>query len=157
MTSTKIRDRVALGTLAGTIATIPQLILDGILVRAGLSKYFGFQISAGVYLLRPLTERFWGMLLGGLVWEFMAAGLGIITVCLIQCTGKEYWWLKGLLVSNTIMYIFIYGFFYALRGPRIVPWDLGTNWAVLIENLLFGVTVGFLVARWGDWSKQGRE
>ena len=88
------------------------------------------------------------MVFGGLVWELMAAGLGTLTVFLIHWTGKEFWWVKGLLVSNAIMFIFIYGLFYTLAAPRIVPWDLGTNWSVFIENIIFGLTAGFLTIRW---------
>jgi len=87
--------------------------------------------------------------LGWLVWESMAAGLGIITTYLIYWSGRDYWWLKGLLVSNTLMFIFIYGFFFGLEAPKIVPWDLQTNWTFFIENLVFGITAGYFAVRWG--------
>lgn len=146
----KIKDMVALGTLAGLIGTIPQIILNFILTQTGFSQYYSFQLSGSVYLEKPLTYTFWGMVLGGLVWEFMAAGLGIATAYFINKMGKDFWWLKGIMVSNMIMFIFIYGFFFSLEAPKIVPWDLGTNWGVLVENLLFGITTSWVIVRRGE-------
>lgn len=143
-----IHDKVARGALAGVAATVPQLAVDAISVAIGFSRFYGLQISAGVYLLKHLTTTFWGILFGWLVWEFMAVALGVVVSFFIQWTGKSHYWLKGLLVSNTIMFIFIYGFFYALGGPKIIPWDLGTNWTVLISNLVFGLVSSYLVVRW---------
>lgn len=146
----KINDKIALGVLAGIVGTIPQLVLNLILTKMGFSKYYAFQLSGSVYLYEHLTTTFWGLVFGGLVWEFMAGGLGIATVYFIKMTGKDFWWLKGVIISNTIMFVLIYGFFFALEAPKIVPWDLGTNLAVLIENLLFGITTSFFIVRYGD-------
>jgi len=48
------------------------------------------------------------------------------------------------------MYTLVYGFFYALRAPNVVPWDLETNWSILIENIIFGVVSGYLAVRWSE-------
>ncbi len=148
----KIKDLIALGTLTGIIGTIPPLILNFITTILGFSQYYSFQLSGSIYINEPDTYTFWGMVLGGVVWEFMAAGLGIATVLLIRKTGKDFWWLKGMIISNMIMFIFIYGFFFALGAPKVVPWDLKTNWSVLIENILFGLTMSYLIIRCGDES-----
>lgn len=77
-----------------------------------------------------------------------AADLGIASVVLIGWTRKTYWWLKGLLISNLIMFIFIYGFYYALGEPKIVPWDLTTNWSLFLENMVFDLCMTYLVVKW---------
>lgn len=146
-----VKDKIALGTLVGTTATIPQLIINFFMVQLHFSNFYDFQISGGIYLYKNLTYTFWGIVFGGLVWEFMAAGLGILVVYFVFITGKDYWWLKGLVISNAVMFIFVYGLFYTLAAPRIVPWDLGTNWSVFLENLIFGLTAGYLTIRWGNF------
>lgn len=144
-----IKDKIALGTAAGIAATIPQLIVNVFLVIFGFSVYYSPQLAASVFIYKYLTYQLWGMLFGLLVWESMAAGLGIFTVYLIYWTGRDFWWLKGLLVSNTLMFIFMYGFYFGLGAPKIDPLDLGTNWSLFIENLVFGLGTSYLAIRWG--------
>ncbi|HYH02020.1 MAG TPA: hypothetical protein VEC37_02885 [Bacillota bacterium] len=146
-----IKDRLTLGVVSGVAATIPQLIFNYISVQLGYSQYYDFQISGSVYLYRNLTYTWGGMLLGGITWSGTGAGLGIVTVYLMDKTGSDYWWLKGILISNAIMYTFIYGFFFSSLAPTIVPWDLGTNFSMIIENALYGISLGFLVVRWGGF------
>jgi hypothetical protein len=146
----RIRDEIALGCLTGITATIPQLIFDFISVQLGYSKHYAFQISASIYLTRELTIKPLGLLLGGLVWEAMAAFLGVLTVLLLRFTGKDYWWLKGLAISNILMYIIVFGFLYTLGIARIIPLDIPTNMTVFIGNVIYGLTVGYLIVQWGE-------
>lgn len=146
-----IHDKIALGTIAGIAGTIPSLVLNFISFKFGLTNYYSFQLAGGIYLLKPLTDSVSGLILGGIVWEAMGALLGIITAYLILATGKDFWWLKGIVVSNGIFFVLIYGFFFALGGqlvgPKVVPWDVKTNYTVLLENLLFGLTTSYLIVR----------
>jgi hypothetical protein len=144
-----IKDKIALGTMVGMIASIPQILINVLAMQTGFAQHYAFQYAASIYVYKNLTYTFWGLLFGWLVWESMAAGLGVITTYLIYWTGKDYWWLKGLLISNTVMFIFLYGFFFGLEAPKIVPWDLETNWTLFIENLAFGITAGYLTVRLG--------
>jgi hypothetical protein len=143
-----VRDKVALGTIAGLIGAIPQVLINALSVYIGFAKNFDFQLSGSIYLSRELTLTFWGFILGGIVWYSMAAGLGIFTTYFIKLTGKDYWWLKGIIVSNTVMYIFMYGFFFSLEAPKVVPWDVSTNFSILIENYIFGITTGYIIQRY---------
>jgi len=143
-----IRDRFALGALAAQIATIPQLLLNVCAVQLGFTKYYSFQISGSIYLFKKLTLTPGGILLEILTWILMAAILGIITSYIIFWTGKDFWWLKGAIVSNAIMYTMVYGFIFAMGGPKIIPWDLGTNLSLFFDNLVFGILTGYLVAHW---------
>lgn len=146
----RIKDTLALGAFAGIIATIPQLIFDYLSVQLGFSKYYAFQISGSIYLVKELTDDFLGLVLGGLVWEATGMLLGVLTVLLMRSIGKDYWWLKGIFVANAVMYTVIYGFLFNLGGARIVPTDIPTNLTVFIGNIIFGVTLGYLIVRWGD-------
>lgn len=145
-----IRDTVALGASAGVLGTVPQLIFDFIAVQLGWSGYYAFQISGSIYLLKRFTDSFGGLILGGLVWESMAILLGILIVVTIRITGVDYWWLKGLAVSNIIMFIIIYGFLYTLGAAKIVPFDIQTNLTMFVGNVIFGLTASYLIMRLGD-------
>lgn len=145
----KISDRIALGTVAGILGTIPQLILNYISVQMGFAKTYAFQLSGGIYLFKRFTAETAGFIFGGIVWLIVAAGLGIITTYIIVFTGKDYWWLKGILVSNFIMYVAIYGIIFTLGGAKVVPFDIPTNASILIENVVFGITTAYLVIRLG--------
>lgn len=145
----QIKDKIALGALVGLAATIPQLAVNIIAVKIGFVPHYALQYAASIFVFKNLTFTFWGMLFGFMIWESMAAGLGVITVYLIHWTGREYWLLKGLLISNTLMFIFLYGFYFGLETPKLVPWDLETNWTFFIENLIFGAAAGYLTVRWG--------
>lgn len=145
----QIRDRIALGVFAGAAATVPQILLNALLVWAGLCKYYDYQVSASVYILRHLTHTASGLAFGAVTWTSIACALGVAIVYLLTWTGSAYWWLKGVAVSYGIMFSLIYGFFYAMEAPKITPWDLGTNWSILADNLLFGLVCSLLVVRWG--------
>ena len=145
----EIRDEVALGAAASLIATIPQILVDFISVQLGFSKYYAFQISGSIYLARGLAGKGEGVILGGLVWEFMAVLLGVLTVYILKFTGRDYWWLKGIAISNIIMFIVIYGFLHSLGSATIIPLDFQTNLALFIDNIVFGLVMGYLISRWG--------
>lgn len=145
-----IRDRIALGAFAGAIAAVLQLIFNFISVKIEFAKFYDFQLSGSIYLEKQLTYTFWGIILGVITWLFVGTGLGIAMVYLIRRTGKDFWWLKGVLISNFIMYTLVYGFFFGIKAPNVVPWDIPTNWSVLIDNTIFGLIASFLIVRWNE-------
>ncbi len=145
-----IKDTTALGAASGFVAAFPQLIFDFIAVQLGYSNYYAFQISGSIYLFPKLTTYFFGFLLGGVIWFSMGMLLGVICAFYIKFTGTDFWWLKGLFISNLLMFVMLYGFFYTLGGARIVPFDISTNWTILLGNIIFGLTVSYLIVRWGE-------
>lgn len=147
---TKIKDGTALGAFSGILATMPQLIFDYLSVTLGYSHYYAFQLSGSIYLQKELTYMPAGLILGGLVWESQAILLGILTVYYIRATGTDYWWLKGLIISNAIMYTVIYGFLFSLGGAKIVPLNIPTNFTVLIGNVIFGLALAYFIVYFGD-------
>ena len=144
-----IRDKVALGAVAGILGSIPPLALNLVLTTAGISKYYSFQISAGAFLEKQLTGTPGGLILGGMAWELSSAILGILIVYVIYFTGKEYWWLKGILTATAFMYVLLFGFIFDICTEHLTPKDLGSNASLLCENILFGVTSSFLAIRVG--------
>lgn len=146
----EIRDEIALGAAASLVATIPQVIFDFISYQLGFSKYYAFQISGSIYLTRGLAGKGEGLILGGLVWEFMAVLLGVFTVYILKFTGRDYWWLKGIAISNMVMFIIIYGLLHSLDSATIIPLDFQTNLTLFIDNIIFGLIMSYLISRWGE-------
>ncbi|NLM53003.1 MAG: hypothetical protein GX197_09340 [Firmicutes bacterium] len=144
-----IRDRIALGVFAGITATIPSLLVNFLSVNLGFAKWYSHQISGGIYLHPGLTDSIQGIILGLLIWLIPAMTLGVITSYVIRATGEDYWWLKGIGVTLVCMHLIIYGFLYSLGGATIVPFDFATNISIYIENIIYGLTLGYLIKRWG--------
>lgn len=145
-----IRDRIALGAFAGIIATIPSLIINVVSVQLGFSKWYSYQIGGSIYLNPGLTDSPQGFILGTLVWLIPAVTLGVITSYVLHTTGEDYWWVKGTAVTMIFMYLIIYGFLYTLGGATIVPFDFATNMSIYIENVIYGLSLGYLIKRWGE-------
>lgn len=143
-----IHDRIALGAFAGILGSIPQLIIDFLLVQLNYSQVYAFQIVASIYLKPHLTLKPMGLILGGIVWEFGSAMLGVLIVYLFVLTGNDYWWLKGLGISNGFMFTIFYGFIYTLGGAKIIPFDITTNFTQLIGHTVFGISTSYLIIKW---------
>lgn len=142
-----IKDEIALGALAGFLATIPQFIFNLISVYFSYSKFYSFQFSGSIFLRPSLTLTPLGIVIGTFMWVSMATVLGIIIVYLLKYTGKDYWWLKGILVSVSLMFTIIYGFLQSFGITKIVPNDIPTNLTHLIGNIIFGAFAGYFAYR----------
>ncbi|MGI6037931.1 MAG: hypothetical protein ACOYD6_06845, partial [Limnochordia bacterium] len=73
--------------------------------------------------------------------------LGIILILVFRFTGREYWWLKGPCITIWLMHICVYGLLFSLGAAQIVPRDLHSSMAKLIGDGVFGITLGYLLAR----------
>ena len=85
-----IRDRIALGVVAGLLATIPSLIVNIISVNLGFARWYSHQIGGSIYLHPGLTDSPQGVILGLLVWIIPAMILGVITSYVIKVTGEDF-------------------------------------------------------------------
>ncbi len=146
----KIKDTITLGAIAGLIGTIPQLLFHFIFWQIGYVKYFSFQLTGSVFLTRELTKTPLGQFIGGFVWLSLASFMGVIIAYLFVFTGKDNWWLKGLMANVIIMFISTYGFIYNLGGAKIVPYDIKTNLIVLLSSLIYGVVTPYIIVKWGE-------
>lgn len=146
----KIKDTIALGWIAGILGSIPQFAINILSVQLGFSRYYSFQISSGIYLPQKLTMTLPGIMLGVMTWITSSAILGILIALIIKFTGKEYWYLKGLTVTNGLMYTIIYGLLYSLGASRVTPWDTATNIGIFIENAILGLTTSYLIIKWAN-------
>lgn len=145
-----IKDRITLGTIAGLVGTIPQVLISFISFKIGYAQFFSYQLAAGVHLAKPLAGKPMGILMGGFIWELTGSVLGIVVLFFIIKTGTEFWWLKGILIANFFMYTMVYGFVFDMGSTNILPEDIGTNFTEMVGNTLFGLTSAFLAAKWAN-------
>jgi len=145
-----IKDRITLGTIAGLVGTIPQILISFISFKIGYAQYFSYQLAAGVHLEKTLAGKPMGLFMGGLIWELTGSILGILILFFVIKTGTDFWWLKGILIANFFMYTVIYGFVFDMGSANVLPEDIGTNFTEMVGNTLFGLTSAFLAARWAN-------
>ena len=143
-----IKDRFTLGAIAGLVGTIPQVLINFISFKFDYTKYYSYQLAAGIHLAKPLTEKPIGIFIGGLIWELAGMVLGILIMFVLIKTGKDFWWLKGIIITNFLMFTVVYGFVFDMGSANVLPEDIGTNLTEMIGNILFGVTSAFLSAKW---------
>jgi hypothetical protein len=143
-----LQDKVALGAVTGVAASLPGLLFNLFSVLLGTTEHYSFQLSAGVFLREDLLSTAGGLVLGGILWELTSAFLGVLIVYVLHFTGKEFWWLKGPLTSIPFTYILFFGFVFDIHPTHVVPRDLGSNFSLLGENIVFGLAAAYLAARW---------
>lgn len=144
-----IKDPIALGALTGLCGVIPQIILNLISKSLGYSKIFSFTLAGGIFLGKKVISSVDGGILGSILWLFTAAFVGCLIVYLFRKTGTDFWWIKAPLLSVIFIHLTIYGFGFNMANAKIIPKDVQTNVSILIENIAFGLTVGFFITRWG--------
>jgi hypothetical protein len=150
-----IRDRFTLGFVSGVTGTIPGMLLSAVSVAVGLSRFYSYQLTGGIYLFPGLTDSLQGAILGSIVWLVIGGFGGILMAYLLKATGTDYWWLKCLMISVGVIYIAMYGFTFVMGNLRIVPFDFATNMTELICNIVYGLSAGYLILRWGVTSEAG--
>lgn len=71
----------------------------------GIAKYYIFQISSSIRILKKFTDTPLGAILGISLWLITGAILGMILVYIFRLTGKDYWWAKSSIIIVGLMYI----------------------------------------------------
>jgi hypothetical protein len=144
----RVKDTIAVGTIAGLIATI-QISIINIIFSA-----LGFTITPG---WKPFAELFFpayshtqlGFCVGLLGQIRISSVWGVLIAYILKYTGKDYWWLKGLGVG-ALSWIITAGA--ALRMFDIAKqvYHRPADQIMVPLNLfLFGFIVAYLIKRFG--------
>lgn len=141
-----MRDTVVIGTVSGLIGGAVMLAINLMLFMTGSAALT--QLHQGARAVLPPGSPLGtapALALGAVVTLMLAVLLGILAVYILQATGRDYTWLKGLLYGLTV---WVAG--YGLLAPLFVPMqimrpDLLTSVSSLASHLAYGL-VTFLVA-----------
>jgi hypothetical protein len=138
------KDPFALGVLAAWIANTIVNGLDFLVYSAQLTSHPIWHLAASVYLPIKEDKTLIGRIIGLVTDYAVAAGLSIILIYILYQTGKDYFYLKGLVIG-LFAWVFIFGVVLRTGIARIVPEDPITNLFQLSNHLLLGVVMGWLL------------
>lgn len=143
-----MQDTVYAGAVAGTLGGLAKLAVNLILYLLGAAKTTTLHMAAAALLPKGTALNIPSSLTVGLAVDWLVAVLlGIIGVCVIRVTGRDFLWLKGAVYGGLIWVI---GCGY-LAVPVVPPWllrpDLATSVSMLVTHLAFGLIVLFVAGR----------
>lgn len=143
----KIQDRLFLGLVAGFGANLIKEIIAETAIRSGISKYSCRRIIPHI-VMDPKDAKTWKGWVVGTTTDFTVAGLiGILTVYTLTNTGKDYKFIKGIMLSNGILDQ-VFNMF-SVKLPKVKK-DPNSNLLCKGIHTVFGVTAASIITNMGD-------
>ena len=99
----KIKDRVALGVIAGLCGNLVKTVIDEVSLKKKISQQSFRETASGVWVsTQKEASNIKGQLLGGLLDFGMGTLGGVGTVYLLSMTGRDQLLTKGIVSGITI-------------------------------------------------------
>jgi len=144
----KVKDKVALGTIAGILSNVIVTIIDIVFYKLDVIKFLHFHIAASVYFPISEVHTLPALIVGAIADFTLAAYLGVIIVYTLFYTGTDYSYVKGLGIVFAF-WLFIYGIIERLNIARIDPTDPGTNLVHLAIHIILGLLTSWIIVKHG--------
>ncbi len=146
----RIKDRIALGVMAGLCGNLVKTAIDEVSLRKKISQRSFRETASGVWVsnLRE-ASNVKGQILGVLLDYGMGALGGIGTVCLLSKTGKDQLFIKGI-ISGVTLGSGITAILSASPQNKVKPKDAASNLSYLISHAAFGLVTSFVASKLGD-------
>ena len=150
----RVKDTIAIGVIAGSIATI-QISIINIIFSA-----LGFTVTPG---WKPFAELFFpayshshlGFCVGLLGQICISSAWGVLIAYIFKYTGKDYWWLKGLGVG-AFSWITTAGVSLRMFDIAKQVYHRPADQIMVPLNLfLFGFIVAYLINRFAVFEDKG--
>ncbi|MCR3921428.1 MAG: hypothetical protein NUK65_02790 [Firmicutes bacterium] len=145
----KIKDRVALGVLAGLGGNLVKTAIDELSYQMRISQRSFRETASGVWVSKRQSRSVKGQILGGLLDFGMGAVGGIGTVTLLSKTGRDKLLVKGL-VSGVAMGSTVTALASAFPQNRVRPKDAASNLSYMVSHAIYGVVTTYVAAKLGD-------
>lgn len=143
----RIKDRLLLGLIAGLGANILKETIAETAIRSGLAKYTCRRM-APLLVLNKKDAKTWKGWVFGTTTDLTVAGLtGVLITYTLTFTGKDFSWLKGIMVSNGMLDQVFNAF------ARILPQvrkDPNSNLLCKSIHTVFGITAASIITALGD-------
>jgi hypothetical protein len=146
----KIKDRITLGILSGVIAGIPDILINELQYRMGLTDLTYSQIGANVFYPKNSVNSQEARVVGLLANGLMIGVSGVLFAYLLSATGRDKAELKGL-GFGLFSWLAIYGLGKKM-GLSVKSQKPLTPLLSFIDHMLFGSLLGFITPRLGDES-----
>jgi hypothetical protein len=146
----KIKDRILLGALSGTIASVAGRILNKFNFKKGLTDIRYNPMAAQLFLSKKKSKSPQGVFLGSIVNNINTAVNGIGLTYFLSATGKDHLLLKGM-GAGAFSWILIDG----IMGSRVLKIRSGKPFAPTVrlgEHLVYGMLCAALITQLGDES-----
>lgn len=146
----RVKDTIAIGTLAGIIATLIFLTVNYLFKLLGYQFTSTWEATAGLFLSPQLIHTPLGYLVGFLGQYSIGISGGICMAYILKFTGYDYYILKGL---GT-------GILYWVAGVAIIGRILNvtqkladepvTNFLIILDLLIFGIISALIIVKLGN-------
>ncbi|MGI6711157.1 MAG: hypothetical protein ACOX4L_00150 [Bacillota bacterium] len=145
----RIKDRVLLGFIAGTIGNTFKTTIDELSLRKRISKRSFRETAAGVWVSKKCeASNYKGQILGGLIDFGMSSIGGIGIVHLLSKTGKDHLVSKGILSGITIGST-ITAALSAFPQNKVKPKDAASNLSYMFCHAIYGIITTFVAVGLG--------
>lgn len=148
------QDTLAIGTLAGIAGT---LIMHGFSILwkyLGLAKVTTMQVSGAILVAPDQLNTPVGLIISIIVHLMVGSAGGVLLAYYMKYTGKDLYWLKGLALSG---FMLLAGMGFIVHVMQIMPQmhrDTLTVFFHIINYLIYGEVVAFVIARYGELRRQ---
>lgn len=148
----KIKDRVALGVIAGLCGNLVKTAIDEISLRKKISQQSFRETASGLWVSsQKEASNVKGQILGGLLDFGMSTLGGIGTVYLLSKTGRDQLVTKGL-VSGVTLGSTITALLSAFPQNKARPKDAASNLSYMVSHATYGLVTTLVAAKLGDSS-----
>ncbi len=144
----KIKDRILLGTLGGTLSAFAARILNRINYNKGLTDIRYNQLAAHLMLPKSKTKTTSGILLGAIVNNINVAANGVMLTYILSATGKDHAILKGM-GAGAFSWVVVDG----LVASHVLKVKSGKPIGPIVhlaEHLFYGALCATFITQFGD-------
>lgn len=143
----RIKDRLLLGLIAGLGANVLKEAIAETGVRSGLTKFTCRRMIPLLITTKKQAYTWKGTVLGTTTDMTVAGLTGIMITYTLTWTGKDYHWLKGIIVGNGVLDQ-VYNLLTVLL-PHVKQ-DPNSNLLCRLIHSVFGVAAASIIVNLGD-------
>jgi hypothetical protein len=146
----KIKDRIVLGAVTGTVVSIPMQLLDVYLNKHGMTDVAYGPTAAKLFLKKKQTRTLGGRVVSAAVNAVNTGAVGTSIVYMLSLSGKDKAVIKGAGIG-ALMWVGVAGFL-SNKGLNVVSKKPATPLFSLALHLLFGGMSAYTITKLGDES-----
>lgn len=141
-----MKDQLLRATFTGFISVIFKDLFDFLYMRLGYQGTVMATVAAGAFLGKNEIGSPLSLFIGYCAHFLVGGILGAIFLCILYYSGSDYSIIKGI-VFGAIAWLILPGMLLTLGISRNVPSDVSTYVMLLIDHLIFGLSLGIIFPR----------
>lgn len=143
----KFDDFFAAGVIIGSIGNIPVLIIVWVSQLIGIKIGSPWGVMTALIFKAPEVHNFWAILFGVISSFGVAIANGIIIGGLLRFTGRDFAYLKSIVVCISSL-MFTLMVLFPLLGYTVVQHSIITVYHAFFNNIEFAFFITFLFLRY---------